>query len=202
MGQFRLTWDNSAVLSNPNATGQRTNYRKKSTGGAFITTGFTPANDLPKTATTADSPVLLDNTIYEFKVQSLCSVSGPTDNDNGIQEELHFVAINPTLTKTQTTATASISVTELDITKARMTLKKTSDNSVAGTQSPVPSAGVISATISGLTANTAYYFQIELYTNLNNVETISSVYGPYPVTTDPVPTCAAVTGVNVDSIEI
>jgi len=63
--------------------------------------------------------------------------------------------------------------------------------------------------MTGLTENTNYYLQIELYATVNTVEVISSggAYlgipcSPYPFTTNPLPVCASVTSISVDSIEL
>lgn len=210
MAQFKLQWNNTFVVSNPNAIGQRASYRQKSIGGAFITTGFVPANDLPVSATYTDTPALLDNVIYEFRVQTLCTVSGPTNNDNGLQEALNFACITPAIFKTSTTLQASFNVLGLDITKARFTLRKASDNSIVSGPTIVnPVAGVITFNAAGLTDTTNYYLQIELYTTVQGVEVISSApaylgspCGPYAFTTDAPPICAAVTSVDVDSVEL
>lgn len=210
MAQFILTWDNTAVLASSNATAQRALYRQKSIGGSFISAGFTPTNDLAKSAITTTTPVLSSNLVYEFKIQSICAQNGPTDNDNGIRELIAFACITPTVSQATTTATASLNVTGTDITKARFTLKKSSDNSIVyGPTIINRSVNTIATTATGLVGSTNYYWQIELYANINLVEIISSgsdfigtVCGPYTTTTDVPPVCNPVTSVTVTSVEI
>jgi hypothetical protein len=209
MAQFVLTWDNTAVLANSNATAQRALYRVKSVGGAFSSTGFTPTNDLAKSATTSTSPVLSSNIVYEFKVQAICTENGPTDNDNGIVEKISFQCIVPDTEVTATTSNISIDVTGLDITKAKFTLKKSSDNSVVYTGTINRVGDSVSTTATGLTGSTNYYWQVELYATVNSIDVVSSggsflgaACGPYPITTSAPPVCNPVTSVDVSSIEI
>jgi hypothetical protein len=211
MAQFTLQWDNTSVLANANATAQRTSYRQKSLGGVFNGNGFTPANDLAKSAITAESPVLLDNVIYEFKVQAICTQNGPTDNDNGIQEGLVYICLVPTISKTHDTATLNLDLTNTDILKVRLTLKKSSDNSIINGPVTIDRNvnGISYLISSGLTPSTNYYWQIELGTTVGGVEIwssdisqLGSLCGPYPLQTDPNPVCNPVTSVVVTSIEI
>jgi hypothetical protein len=202
MGQFTLTWDNTDIVSDLNSTGQRAAYRYKTLGGAFVTTGFTPSNDLAKSVTTADSPILDDNKVIEFKVQNLCTQNGPTDNDNGIQEVLQFNCLVPTITKTTTTSGISLNVTGLDITKAKFTLRKAVDNTLVGVPVVIDRiSNTISVTATPIDSSTNYYWQVNLYATLNNVEVISDLCSPYPFTTDTIPVCNPVTAMTVASIE-
>lgn len=208
--QFTLLWNNSSVLANPNATAQTALYRQKSVGGAFISTGFTPSNPLAKSVNTVDSPnTLLDNVVYEFKVQAVCTLNGPSDNDNGVREIIGFACITPTLSQEETEATISLDVSGTDIVKARFTLRRSSDNTQVA-QSVVNAVGsTISLTETGLTAGTNYYWQVELYATINGVEVISSSSdylgspcSPYAFATDALAVCDPVTSLTVDSIEI
>lgn len=203
MAQFTLSWNNTTALASANVINTRALYRYKSIGGAFISTGFTPSNDLAKSAVTTDSPILDDNKVIQFKIQSLCTSNGPTDNDNGIQENIGFACITPTLSQTDTTGTATISTVGLDITKVRFTLKRASNNTTIGTPTIV---NVVSNSASNtkteLLSNTNYYWQIELYAIINNVEVKSEVCSPYPFTTNETPTCNPLTDFTITSIEI
>ena len=211
MAQFTLTWNNAAILSNPNSIGQRALYRVKSVGGSFLSTGFTPANDLLTSVTSVLSPTLDENSVHEFKIQGLCTVNGPTDNDNGIKEIISFTCIVPTLVNSITTASASINVANTDISKARFTLRKSSDNSILFGPVIIARVGdsIESGNATGLTASTNYYWQIELYSTVQGLEVISSnseylgaVCGPYLFMTDAQPVCNPVTSLTVNSIEI
>lgn len=205
MSQFTLRWDNTDVNASTNSINQKLQYRYKSVGGLFIDSTI-----IDKTVNTVDSPILNDNKIIEFKVQCLCTANGPTDNDNGIIENIGFVCINPTITKTDIQSTITLDVTGLDITKARFTLKKSSDNSLIGLPVIVDKVGTtIATTQTGLVTATNYYWQIELYANINNTEVKSSDLGfleipcsPYPFITNNPPTCSPVTAITVASIEI
>lgn len=199
MPVFTLTWDNAVVLASPNATAQRAGYRRKDVGGVWITTGFTPANDLPKSAITCLTPVLISNVVYEFRVQAICTVNGPTINSNGIREQIIFACISPSLSQSDVAATADINVTGTNITKAIFTLRKQSDNSaVGGPSTVVVSANHIQKTFTGLVSSTNYYWEIQLIAVVNGIEVnsssvdyINAVCGPYNMTTTAPPNCPA-----------
>lgn len=199
MAVFTLNWDNTLTLASPNTLAQRASYRRKDVGGAWITAGFTPANDMLKTAITALSPDLLVNVLYEFRVQAICTTNGPTTNSNGIREQIIFACIAPATSQSDVAATASISTVGLNITKVRFTLRKTSDNSIVGGPTTITVAGDLAqTTVTGLTASTSYYWQIELLATVNGVEVVSSaidylnaVCGPYSVTTAAPAACQA-----------
>lgn len=201
MAQFTLNWDNTDLLTEPNVIAQRALYRRKSTGGTFISAGFTPANDLPTSATTTTSPVLLNNVIYEFKIQTLCTVNGPTTNSNGVQEQIAFACITPEITSNDTSSTIVVNCAGLDITKIRFTLRKTSDDSIVYgpvIKLPIDAGNVFTDTASGLDSDTEYYWEYEFYSTVNGIEVISSsvsylgaVCGAYPGDTTPVTNCTA-----------
>lgn len=175
MAQFVLNWFAAPVMVNPNAIGQRALYRQKSVGGSFISTGFTPANDLNIVAQTTTSPNLDANKIWEFKVQAICTTGGPTDNSNGLVEALKFACLLPTLSSTSFTATIQLNVAGLDITKATFTLHKVSDNSIVyGPVDVNPSGTVIQTTATGIDDDTAYYWTYVLYSVVNGVQVAST----------------------------
>lgn len=192
MAQFKLNWINTTILSNPNSSGQKALYRQKAVGGAWLETGFSPANPLATYVAEVTSPVLSDNKIWEFKLQCTCTEGGPVDNDNGVQEKLKFVCVNPTLEKTLDTATITLSLAGTDVTKVRFTLRKVSDNSIVfGPYFGNRVADVATALASGLTAGTQYYWQAVLYSTVGGVEInsaqadqLGNVCGPYLITTE------------------
>jgi hypothetical protein len=209
MAQFTLNWDNTALLAEPNVIAQRALYRRKSTAGTFISAGFTPVNDLPVSATTTASPVLLDNVIYEFKIQTLCTVNGPTTNNNGVIEQIKFTCITPEIVSDATTTQINVICTDLDITKIRFTLRRLSDDVIVyGPVLALPAAGnVYSAIATGLVASTDYYWQYEMYSTINGVEVISSsvsylnaVCGDYPISTTAVSSCTAPEDLEVTNV--
>ena len=103
---------------------------------------------------------------------------------------------------------ASINLTNTDITKVKFTLKKTADNTTVNSTIVVGS-GTVSSTFNGLTASTNYYFTIEFYATVNNIEVLSSnagyigtVFSPYPFTTATPNVCIPLTSITVTSIEV
>jgi len=205
MAQFQLNWFAAPVMVNPNSTGQRALYRQKAIGGSWISTGFTPSNDLTIVTQQVTSPILTENKIWEFKIQCLCASGGPIDNNNGIIEALKFACIGSTLSFTTTTATIQLNISGLDITKATFTLKKQSDNSVVyGPVTQTPSGSVIQTMATGLTDNTGYYWSYYLASTVNGVEIhstdvnqlnnpcTSANFTTLPATCDPITAITAV----------
>lgn len=196
MAQFRLNWDSTEVAANPNDQNQIASYRRKSTGGSWITAGFTPTNPLAENAVTALTPnSLLANVVYELRVEANCEENGPQANDNGIQEQIVFNCIIPDITNGDDTSTIVVDLTGNDITKVRFVLRKSSDNSVA--YGPVTAnrlSNAAQAIAIGLTPSTNYYWQTIFYANINGVEVLSSnpeylntVCGPYLISTEALP---------------
>lgn len=210
MAQITYIWDNTDVLANANAINQRCSYRQKSVGGGWLTAGFTPANDMNVNVTTATSPnSLLSNVVYEGKTEAICTVNGPIMNDNGIGEWISFSCIAPIITKTDIAVHAVLDVTGLDITKAKFTLKKSSDNSIIDTQTINKAGTSITYDYTGLSALTNYYIQIELYSTVNTIEIISSSIdylgsscSPYAFTTNASAICNPITNLTISSVEI
>lgn len=203
MAQFTLSWNNADILANVNVINVRALYRYKTLGGAFVSAGFTPANDMATSVITADTPILDNNKVVEIKVQSICTTNGPTDNDNGIQEAIEFACIVPTVTKTETTGTIVVDTTGLDITKVRFTLRKASDNTIVGSAITANVVANEATTVkTDLVGATNYYWQTELYATVNNVEVKSAICSPYPFTTDTPLICDPLTDFTISSIEI
>lgn len=173
MASLNLQWDNTNVNASANATAQRVSKRLKSVGGAFSTSGFTPANDLAKSDNSISATVD-DNKIYEFKVEAICSINGPTANNNGLVEGIAFACIVPSFNKTGTTGQVIVDVTGLDISKIAFTLKKYSDNSLIANQTVARVGNSVTANFSGLSMSTQYYVEYELIAVVNGVEVSQS----------------------------
>jgi hypothetical protein len=169
MAQFTLNWFNTAVIINPNATGQQASHRLKSVGGAFTLAGWSPANPLPKTASTSTSPVLTDNRVYEMKVEALCTEGGPTINDNGLQEGLKFACLIPVISNITTSgATVALNVLNTDITAATFVIHLSSDDSVVAGPTTVARVGnSITYNATGLDDDEDYYVETILYAITN-----------------------------------
>lgn len=174
MAQFTLTWDNTDVLSSGNSINQRASVRRKTPVGAWVTAGFSPTNDLATSVITVITPALIDNVIYQFKIETICTAGGPTINDNGIQEAIQFGCINPTIENTDVTAQLVLNVINTDITKARITLRLAADDSPISIQVVNKLVNSITANVNGLIPSTSYYWQVELYTIVDGVEIVSS----------------------------
>jgi hypothetical protein len=169
MAQFNLNWFNTAVIINPNVINQRASHRRKSIGGAFITTGWTPANDLPKTASASQSPVVLDNVTWEFKVEAICTEGGPTINDNGLQEGLKFACLAPVISAiTINSCTVTLNISNTDITQATFVVHRSSDDvAVAGPTTIAAVGNSITFNVTGLASETEYYVETILYAIVN-----------------------------------
>lgn len=192
MAQFILEWDNTDQLANTNNLNQVAEYRQKSVGGAWITSGFSELQPVVKGVNTITSPVLLPNVVYQFRVACGCTQNGPVWNDNGIVEQIGFACIEPVVENTTTTSTIDIDLTDTDITKVRFTLRKSSDNSIVyGPTTVNRLANGATAVATGLEEATDYYWQVVFYAVVNGVEVnssasgyINAVCGPYLTVTE------------------
>lgn len=95
---FTFDWDNTALATDSNVIGQRISFRPKDTLGAWHTAGFTPSNDINKTIHHAINPLIADNLIYQFKLETICGVGGPVISNNDIQEQITFQCVEPSYT--------------------------------------------------------------------------------------------------------
>lgn len=173
MATLNVGWDNTAVSGNPNALNQRVSKRVQG-DIPWVTTGFTPANDLATSANSTVATVVVNN-VYQFKVEALCSEGGPTPNDDGVKEGIVFECIVPTLEAEPTEVAVSFSLAATSITKAILTLKKQSDDSIVG--GPVTKnrvADAINHTFTGLTQLEDYYLEVQLIATVDGVEVNSS----------------------------
>lgn len=210
MAQFNLSWFNTAVIINPNSIGQRVSHRGKTAGGAFVTTGYTPANDLPKTASASQSPVLGDNKVWEFKVECLCDEGGPIPNDNGNIEGLKFACLEPVISNIETdSATIALNVLNTDITSATFILHRNADDVVAAGPTTIARVGnSITWNVTGLDAETEYYVETILYAIVNGSQIASNdadqlnascISEDFITLAD---VCAPVTAADITSIDI
>lgn len=186
MANFTLSWTPNI---NSNVSAQRTYYRQKSVGGAFLTTGFTPTNDLPTTANTTSITGLLDNTVYEFQVANICVTGGPVFNINGIQEAIKFACRIPTESHTDTTATVSVTSLPTDITTVRYSLLTSGGVLISGPFDITTSGGSASRVFTGLSASTSYIVRVEygavvngtlVFSNLGNCQIAFTTNAPTP----------------------
>lgn len=210
MAQFNLSWFNTAVIINPNAISQRALYRQRLVGGAWISTGFTPANDLPKTASASQSPVLANNIVWEFKVEAICEEGGPTINDNGLQEGLKFACLEPVISNIDVdSATIALNVINTDISSATFILHKAADDVVvAGPTTIARVSNSITWNVTGLDPETNYYVETILYAIVNGAQIASNDADQLNAScisedfVTPADTCAPVTAADITSIDI
>lgn len=201
MASFTLSW--TPVITG-NVIAQRAYFRQKTVGGAFLTTGFSPANDMGTGVSTTARSGLTDNVVYEFKIANICTIGGPTDNTDGIKEQIQFACVTPTVTKTATTGNCAYTGLPADITKVRFRLRLTADNSsISGPTTVTVVGGAASVNVTSLTPATDYYFETEFFAVVDGIEVVSSaaaylnaVCGPYGFVTDAV-VCPAPTGLTV-----
>lgn len=198
MAQFLLQWDNADVIGSGNSLNQRASVRRKTPVGAWVTAGFSPANDLATSVISATTPVLLDNVIYQFKIENICTAGGPTLNDNGIREAIQFGCIAPVLVNTDSSSTATVDLTNLDITRIRFILRRLSDNAIISSTNVTKVGNSAVSSVTGLAPSTDYYWTLELYSIIEGVEVISSdseyignVCGNYGFTTSAPLACVA-----------
>jgi hypothetical protein len=176
MGLLQLKWLGGSSFGNPNIISHRMSRRIKTVGGLWITLGFTPANDLAVVAGVMGAvATVTDNKVYEAKVESICITGGPTINVNGIQEQIAFACIPPSLSSSSSAVSVLINLASTDITKARLVLRRQSDNFIVGGPVIVNNvADAITYSFTGLSSITGYYLTVELYATVGGIDTISS----------------------------
>ena len=106
--KFNLAWT-APINTNSNVLRQRSEYRRKTTGGAYIGTGFFKPNPLSPTESSNSIDTLLENVIYEFRITSECSVGGSAPTIT--VESIKFIC--PTLNFTRTDSTITITASGL-----------------------------------------------------------------------------------------
>lgn len=173
MAILHLKW-NDSLPATANTAAYRASKRIKAVGGVWITSGFSPANDLAPNIFATDATVNA-NRVYEFKVETICFTGGPTINNNGIQENIKFECINPDITADEANVSVHIDLAGTDITKARLALRRQDNNIIVSGPTIVNNvADAIDHTFTGLIGNTAYYVTVELYATVDGGDVISS----------------------------
>lgn len=172
MATIHLSWDNGDV-DGVSGLLLRASKRIKTIGGGWDTSDFTPSNDIANTENEAVADVV-PNKVYEFKVESICSGGGITPNLNGIIEQIAFECPEFIFVKTHNTLQVTVNTADTDFTKVRVVLHLQSDDSVVDTKTPVNAGSTAVAFFTGLTPETDYYFTIEMFAMVNNVEVVSS----------------------------
>ncbi len=164
MATIDLNWDNTAVNASGNVTGQRASKRIKAVGGAWSTSGFMPANDMAK-AVNYTSANITSNRIYEFKIETLCSVGGPIINDNGIKEGIVFECAGGFSSEPGTSGQLKAKITGFnvsvpDFNKVKFALYDASNTTLLATSPELNNSSVIQYIFTGLTPLTEYFVRV------------------------------------------
>lgn len=168
---------NWTPVINGNVTAQRVSKRVKSVGGAFLTTGFTPANDMG-TGVSSCTTTVTANVVYEAKLENICAIGGPTMSAEGIIEGIVFECPDLIISADGNSILVDTDLTGTDITKVRYTLRKSSDNSIVGGPiTIVRASNAAPHTFIGLADATNYYVDFFLLANVDGVEVDSSEDG-------------------------
>lgn len=198
MANVNLTW---TPASGSNVTGQVASKRVKGQT-AWDTSGFTPANPLSTTQSSA-STTISDNTIYEFIVSTNCAQGGPTST--GIVEKIGFQCIAPSLTATLDTVGATINSLPASITKVSFTIHNNVGTLLQGPVVVNVAGGVAQTTFTTLTQSTEYQVRAELIAVVNGAEVTSTCNGignQSTITTNAPASCPAPTNLTVDIVNV
>lgn len=189
MALFEFNWTPNI---NSGTIAQRVSYRQKSIGGDFISTGFNPANDLSITASSITINGLLNNVIYEFKLQNICQVGGAIDGRIG--EFIVFECPIISLSATKNIIIVNIPEQNEDI-KIKYTLWDE--------QQLIKYDTIISTdnqtTFTNVEPNTKYIVKVELIANINNVDIISPCYSTTSITTQAEQSCGEITNLIISN---
>lgn len=160
---FNISWT-AGVTSN--TTAQRVYYRQKSIGGAYITTGFIPPNDLPINATSTTINNLSFNRVYEFLVANICSESEQPIYSAKV-EKINFECLGVYDIQSETYSIifyAIINTANVDINKVKLSISGFPDKTfdVVNGSNPL--------IFDGLTPDTAYVLQVRYGAIVNGVQ--------------------------------
>jgi len=170
MANFTLNWTPNI---NSNVSSQQAEYRRRSVGGVYNSSGFIPGNPLLTTDNTTSISGLLDNVVYEFRISNFCT-EGRTYTANS--EAIKFGCVTPTEAHTDTNITATVSSLPSDITKVRFSLLNFDGSSLL--QGPIvvnTSAGSCPNIFNSLTPDTTYIIRVEFVALINGVEVTSTL---------------------------
>lgn len=173
MATFTLNWTPNII---GNVTGQRVYRRQKSIGGSFLTTGFTPSNDLSTSANTATIGSMVNNVIYEFQVANLCTTGGPTFHDT-IQEGIKFTCLGLSIspgTDPTTQINVESNTSGTDIQTITVNIIETISGNLIETKT-LAATGSTTMTFSGLQSNMSYSFTYSYTATINGVSVSSFV---------------------------
>lgn len=162
MPTITLNW---TLNTNGNTVNQRASKRAIATtkhpseSTVFSSTGFTPPNDLATSISSA-SFTAIGNVIYEMKVENICSLGGPTINNNGIRQGIKFSCLPVNFgTVTDNTTQISVNVNAIGTDIAQVIFVLTETNGGAIVESKTVAAlqsGNTIANFIGLNAGTSY----------------------------------------------
>lgn len=143
----------------------------------WITTGFNPANNQTGSATTTGYQNADINTVYEFKVNSLCT-GGVMSPDSNITEGIHFSCSGwstNTLTSTSVKTLIPASMLGVGISQVDVQLIDSAFNLISTQTTAYTGSGNVEYTFSGLSPNTTYHLRLILYATRNgNTEIMDS----------------------------
>ena len=109
MAIFNLNWTPAGGVNSLNQTAKY----KLNGAVTWLTTGFTPANPMNALVNTTQITGLLNNTIYQFQVDTNCSIGGPTSSP--IVQRIGFDCLGGFSFIDNNNGTADISILGLNV---------------------------------------------------------------------------------------
>ena len=184
MSNYKLDW---VAGGGDNSTGQKVQY-KKASDAVWIDAAIVSATTTTYTIENLDA-----NTIYDFRVITLCSDGGPSGGQSTTTITLNCPVVNYTLTPTS----IGYSFQHLggNVTKYAVSLINDSDETVIKTFEYTNPNGVISGNFIDLTPSTNYQISITVYAG--DTFGFSKTCPPSAQTTSAPATCAYPTNLNV-----
>lgn len=182
MASATLTWN---APGGTNSTNQTVKYRLF---GASSWTAFSVVSPSTNTATITG---LLDNKIYEFQVDNMCTVGGPSSSS--IDRKIKIICPNITPTPSYNSVSYSFTHVGGDVTKYDVSLYQADGVTLLGTKSHTSPSGTMSDVFNGLSGSTGYKIKVTVYAGVDF--SFSSVCAPVSFTTGATPICNAPTSV-------
>lgn len=191
MANVTLNWTHATGI-----VGQRVFVRPKS-GGGWITTSMTPANDLGPTVGSVIYSGAVINTIYQFKVNSICD-GGVLSDDSAIGEAVNLLC--PTLAHpfiTDTTIDVSVSGVPTDIDLVIFRLWDSTYTTLIDSVGVSNTGGTVGHSFTGLNPSTTYILDAQVHVTIHNNGTDDSLVSDVCGATRTVTTAGAGSGGNL-----
>lgn len=162
MANINVTWTPAS-----GATGQRI-FAKIRTSPTWLSSSFSPANDLTGTASTAVYQAATVNIVSQFKINTICT-GASLSTDSLMGEGINFGCLTATISgNTSSSFTASLTGVPTDISSVSFTVYANDGVTLIANMDVANIGGSPSNTFTGLVSGTTYKVTTTLHAVLTN----------------------------------